>query len=172
MYVTCYLFFCHGNGCDRASFVCRSSHNAVFWNFDDNSGDTTLMLLVVAEPCLHGAEDFFLFLMLPCQWGGRGCTIHSERTRPGQLTQTDQRDSQCHMMSCSAIKAVMKEEEAEDIHSNGICLPNRLFSMLSTAFLEVAKHLLALGSSEWIPCLALLVHVTLLSLVNCPYLNS
>ena len=71
-----------------------------------------------------------------------------------QLTQTDQSDIPYYMVSCSAITAGGKREEDVDIQNDGIYLHKKL----SFAFLEMAEHLPANGSSEWIPCFAFLTH--------------
>ena len=71
-----------------------------------------------------------------------------EGTQPVQAAQADQRDILYPFVipsSLSARKAGVKKEEAEDIHSAGICLPRKLFCMMSPAFLEVAEHLPAYG---------------------------
>lgn len=55
----------------------------------------------------------FVFLVLHCQHGAGGCTRSWEGTKPAQLTRTDQRDVLYHMVSCSALKAAVKNEEGE-----------------------------------------------------------
>ena len=49
---------CHG--WDRVDFLCRGSNVAVFWIFDENSSDNTLMSLVIAEQCLY-SQGFLRF---------------------------------------------------------------------------------------------------------------
>lgn len=48
---------CHGFGRDRVNFLPKGLSDAVFWTFDENIGDNTLMYLIVAELCLHRAQD-------------------------------------------------------------------------------------------------------------------
>lgn len=74
-------------------------------------------------------------------WGAPG----AGGAQPGQLTQTGQRDVPYHMATCSAIKAVVKEQEGGDNGSDGVCLPKKSLHVLSPAFLGVAEPLPANG---------------------------
>lgn len=56
---------CHSFVWERVNFLCRGLYNAVFWIFDDNSGDDIPMILLVAEQCLHRDKDCFCFLCCP-----------------------------------------------------------------------------------------------------------
>lgn len=49
------------------NYLCRGSHNAVAWIFDEDSGDSTPVFLVVAE------TGTLTHLMLSCRQGGWGC---------------------------------------------------------------------------------------------------
>lgn len=52
----------------------------------------------------HTASRPLLFLSPPHQQAGQGCTRSRDRTQPGQLTPTVQRDTPHYMASCSAWK--------------------------------------------------------------------
>lgn len=75
-----------------------------------------------------------LFLTLPWQWAGWGCTRSWEGIQQGQLTPTDQRDIPHHTALCSAIKAGRKKGDR-------VCLLKYLLHMMEPAFLEMAKRL-------------------------------
>lgn len=44
----------------RVTFLCRGSHDAVFWICDENSCDNMLIHLDVAEQCSHRSKDFHI----------------------------------------------------------------------------------------------------------------
>ena len=72
-------------GIDSIFFV-EDPYGAMFWIFDVNSGDSTLMFSVVSEQCLYRTKDFPISCAaLPVRsWG---CTRIQEGMQPGQLTQ-------------------------------------------------------------------------------------
>ena len=117
------------------------------------------MLIIEGCFCYYTASQPFLLLTPSHQWVGWGCTRIWEGTRLGQLTPTDQRDLPCDTVSCSAYKAGGRRRKG-----GRTCLKwQRLSSqvtircdgaLLSWRWLNTC---LLMGSSEWIPCFALLV---------------
>jgi len=82
------------------NFLPGSWCSAVFWIWDENNVDNTLMVLVVTKQATT-----FQLLVLACQRVGWGCTGRWEGTQPGQPTPTDQRVIPFHMTPCLAYKA-------------------------------------------------------------------
>jgi len=66
----------------------------VFWIWDENNVDNILIFQVFAR-------QSGTFQLLRLAWAAR-CRASWEGTKPGQLTQTGQRDIPCHMMARSA----------------------------------------------------------------------
>jgi len=107
-----YLNWCPSFGWDRVNFICRGLYNAVFWIFDENNDDSTLVFQLLLssahkEPRILSATP----TALPTRsWAW---TRDKEGTQPGQLTPTDQRDGPYPMVSCSAITALQKKMRGE-----------------------------------------------------------
>lgn len=55
----------HGFGWDRINVLCRGSHNTVFWIFDENCGDNTLIFFSCCRAVLKQSQGLFCFLYCP-----------------------------------------------------------------------------------------------------------
>lgn len=89
--------------------------------------------------------------------GWRG-TRSRKGTQSGQLAPADQRDVQYHMAPCSVSKAGEKRRKG-GYSAIWYVFPSNHNAWWSTAFLEMAKIYLSMGSSEWIPYLNLFTYV-------------
>ena len=127
----------------------------MFWTCDENSVDNTGMFALLLSSAYTESRPFLL-LTPPHQQEGWGCTRTWEGTQLGQLTPTDQRDIPHHMASCSAYKAGGRRRKGGTFGVMAFVFPIHRYTWWSPAFLEMAEHLPANGSSEWIPCFVLL----------------
>ena len=133
-----------------------------------NSVDNTGMFSLLLSSAYTESRPFLL-LTAPHQQGGWGCTKSWEDTQLGQLTPTDQRDTAYHMMSCSAYKAGRRQGgRSEWWRLSSQVTIMRDGALLSWRWLNTC---LLMGSSEWIPCFALLVCTAFALLLSCLYLN-
>ena len=89
----CFKYSCPSFSWDRVNFLPGSWCHAVFWIWDENSVDNTLVFLVVAEQ-----SRIFQLRMLA--WPA-GCMGSWERLQLGQLTPAAQRDVLFRMVSRS-----------------------------------------------------------------------
>ena len=107
----------------------------------------------------------------PHQRVGCGCTRSWERTRPGQLTTSDQRDTPDRTMSCSAIKAGgrRRKERPEGFGVMAFIFPSHRYTWRSPAFLGMAACRWKM-LNEFLALLCLCVWLLLYPL-NCLYLN-
>lgn len=78
-------------GWDRVDSLCRDSYDAIFWHYDENSGDNTPVFWLLPSSAYTKSRTFLL-LTLPCQQVSWGCTRSWEHTEPGHLTLIGQRD--------------------------------------------------------------------------------
>lgn len=95
-------------GWDRAIFLQKGLYDVVFWNYDENSDDSTLMYLLLFS--CYTASMSFLLLTLPCQQEDWKHMTSWEGMQPRQLTPVDQGNIPHHVTSCSAIKAGGRKE--------------------------------------------------------------
>jgi len=75
----------------------------MFWICAENGVDNKEMFLLLSSSAYTASRPFLLLTPFH-QQTGLGCKRSWEKTYPGQLTSTDQRDIPCHMTSCSAYK--------------------------------------------------------------------
>lgn len=133
--------------CDRVKFLHSSSHDDMFWTFDENSlgykGEFQLLLS-------SAYTESRAFLSLPRQRIWEGAQL-------GLLTPIDQRDIPDHTASWSAYRA------GEEVMT--FVFPSHHHAQWSLTFLRMAEHLPAHGE-KWInsyfPLLALGVFALLI----------
>lgn len=76
----------------------------LLWIYAENGVDNTDFFLQLQSSACTASWPFLVFI-LPHYQESCGCTKMREEVQLGQVTPTDQRDTQCHMASCSACKA-------------------------------------------------------------------
>ena len=75
---------CPGFGWDRVNFLHSSWYDAVLWTYDENNGDNTWMISVVAEQGLHRAKAFPAFhAALPVRRPGVDKVLRGDTARTG-----------------------------------------------------------------------------------------
>lgn len=89
----------------------------MFWICDGSSADNPQVFQLLLS-CADTASRPFLLFILPCQWGSWGWARIWERTQPGQLTPTDQRNIPYDVVLCSIINTGT-EEVCQDWHCLG-----------------------------------------------------
>lgn len=88
-----------------------------------------------------------------------------EEAQPGQLITSEQRNIQHHVTSCSTTEVwerKIKQKGKCWYSSSGILFHHR-YEWWAPVFLGMPKHLLPIGSGQWIPCFALIACAELTS---------